>query len=69
MPAARGARIDRIEAAIASLRDEERRFERLGFEIPLGRCREQRRYWEFLRTLFSLEPVPVRSSRMLEAGE
>jgi hypothetical protein len=56
IPVSASARLDRIEAAIVSLRKEERRLSRLGLEIPLRRCREQRRYWEFLRTLLSLEP-------------
>jgi hypothetical protein len=54
VPAAEGARIDRIDAALASLRDEERRLERLGLDGAVARCREQRRYWEFLRTLFTM---------------
>ena len=49
-------RLDRIAAALASLRDEQRRCERLGLETPLARCVEQRRYWEFLGALFALEP-------------
>jgi hypothetical protein len=43
-----------IDAAIASLDGEERRLERLGFEWPLARCREQRRYWQFLAALHSI---------------
>jgi len=53
IPAGSGARFDRIHAALASLRHEERRLERLGLETPLARCRAQRRYWEFLSALFS----------------
>ena len=49
IPAGSGARFDRIHAALASLRHEERRLERLGLETPLA----QRRYWEFLSALFS----------------
>ena len=63
IPAGSGARIDRIDAALASLRHEERRLERLGLETPLVRCRAQRRYWEFLSALFSTsgqEPVAPR---------
>lgn len=52
MPADADTRLDRIEAALASLDAEEHRLQRLGLEIPLGRCREQRRYWNFLRGLF-----------------
>ena len=50
---AAGEIADRIHAALASLRHEERRLERLGLETPLARCRAQRRYWEFLPALFS----------------
>lgn len=52
MPADGAERLDRIRAALVSLDAEERRLQRLGLEIPLGRCREQRRYWTFLRGLF-----------------
>ena len=54
IPAAAGSRSDRIEAALATLEAESRRLERLGFELPMARCREQRRYWMFLSALFSL---------------
>ena len=54
LPEAPACRLDRIEAALASLRNEERRLVRLGFEMPLLRCREQQRYWEFLRGVFSV---------------
>ena len=57
LPATSAERIDRVAAALASLRDEQRRCERLGFEIPLARCQAQRRYWEFLGGLFALEPA------------
>ena len=53
IPTGSGARLDRIQAALASLFHEERRLERLGLETPLVRCRAQRRYWEFLSALFS----------------
>ena len=52
IPASRSGRIDRVRAALSSLREEERRLTRLGLEAPLRRCREQRRYWEFLAALF-----------------
>jgi hypothetical protein len=55
MPDGSGARLDRVDAALASLRDEQRRLERIGFEGPLVTCHEQRRYWEFLGALFSIE--------------
>lgn len=66
MPAGPGARLDGAHAALASLRAEERRLERLGLEPALLRCREQRRYWEFLVALFALPPDP---SRSLPRGE
>jgi len=56
LPATPGARLDDAHAALASLRAEERRLERLGLEDALQRCREQKRYWEFLAALFSLTP-------------
>ena len=56
LPSDPAGRLDRIAAALAGLRDEQRRCERLGLETPLARCAEQRRYWEFLGALFSLEP-------------
>jgi len=56
MPEPAGERLDRVAAALASLRDEQRRLERLGFEIPLARCHQQRRYWQFLGALLALEP-------------
>lgn len=49
MPLHTADRLDRVETALRSLDREEQRLLRLGFEIPLLRCREQRRYWEFVR--------------------
>ena len=37
MPASNVARFDAANAAVASLRDEQRRLQRLGFELPLAR--------------------------------
>jgi hypothetical protein len=54
MPAGMGARMDRVQAAVAVLREEERRLERLGLEEAQTRCREQRRYWEFLAAVFEV---------------
>ncbi len=54
VPAGEGARLDQLDAALASLREEERRLERLGLELALRRCREQRRYWEFLRAVMTM---------------
>jgi len=56
LPAGAGERLDRIAAAIASLRAERRRCERLGLELPIARCEAQLRYWEFLGGIFALAP-------------
>ena len=61
MPAASGRRIDEIAVALATLEAEERRLARIGLELPMARCREQRRYWSFLNGLFSMSesgPAP-----------
>ncbi len=58
MPHTPAMRVDHARAALASLREEERRLERLGLEKALRRCREQLRYWEFLAALFVLPPAP-----------
>jgi hypothetical protein len=58
MPSTTGLRIDHAHAALASLREEERRLERLGLAEALRRCREQLRYWEFLSALFALPAAP-----------
>lgn len=60
MPASRARRLDEAHAALASLREEERRLERLGLDGALRGCREQLRYWEFLAALFALEPLSPR---------
>jgi len=60
VPESTSGRIDRIEAALASLDAEERRLTRLGFETPLQRCREERRYWQFLQALFAVPATPRR---------
>lgn len=54
MPRSETARLDAIHRALASLREEQRRLEHLGLEVPLARCLQQRRYWEFLEALFSV---------------
>ena len=56
MPAEASARMDRVECALVSLREELRRLERLGLDLPLARCRTQVRYWEFLGAMLGLEP-------------
>jgi hypothetical protein len=58
MPPTAGQRFDQAHAALASLREEERRLKRLGLEEALCGCREQLRYWEFLSALFSLPVAP-----------
>ena len=62
VPASEAGKVDRIEAALASLDAEERRLMRLGFEAPLQRCREERRYWKFLQALFSMPRTSRRGS-------
>ena len=57
-PSTTALRVDQAHAALASLRGEERRLERLGLEEALRRCREQLRYWEFLSALFALPAAP-----------
>lgn len=56
MPGSRGARVDAAAAAVASLREEQRRLERLGFELPLARCDRQLRFWRFVSAVCALEP-------------
>jgi hypothetical protein len=63
LPETTAARHDEIQAALRSLREEGRRLERLGLELPLARCHEETRYWSFLAGIFSL-PSDARSSRM-----
>lgn len=54
MPEGAAARLDAARSTLASLRDEERRLERLGLETPLARCHDQVRYWRFVAGLLSL---------------
>lgn len=56
MPAAPGARRDAIDAALRSLKDERRRLERIGFELPLARCHEETRYWSFIQAMCAMTP-------------
>jgi hypothetical protein len=56
MPASTAARLDAANAAVASLREEQRRLQRLGFETPLARCQHQLRFWSFVSAVCSLEP-------------
>jgi len=62
IPGHAGARVDRLDAAIRSLLQEARRLERLGLRHALLECRQQIRYWQFLRALLTLE-LPARPSR------
>ena len=55
MPASAAARLDVAEAALASLHGEQRRLERLGFELPLARCHQQLRFWSFVRAVCAIE--------------
>jgi hypothetical protein len=63
MPEGTASRRDAIEIALASLAREERRLRQLGFQAPLARCRQQRRYWEFLRAVFAVSD-DARSGRV-----
>jgi hypothetical protein len=56
MPEGAGARLDAANAAVDSLREEQRRLQRLGFETPLARCHQQLRFWSFVSAVCSLEP-------------
>jgi len=54
MPASAPARLDMAEAAVVSLRGEQRRLERLGLEWPLARAARELRYWRFVRALCAI---------------
>jgi hypothetical protein len=54
MPESTAAKRDAIEVALASLAREERRLRQLGLQSPLARCRQQKRYWEFLRAVLAV---------------
>lgn len=73
MPATNVARLDAVRAAIASLTEEQRRLERLGFEQPLARCHRELRYWRFLDGLFTVAtgdtPVTGRTGAWRAVGE
>jgi hypothetical protein len=64
MPASAASRLDGAHAALVSLREEERRLERLGLVEALRRCREQLRYWEFLAAIFSLQGMSSKHARL-----
>jgi len=59
VPASPAARRDDITTALRSLREERRRLERLGLELPLARCHHETRYWTFLDALFAVSDAPV----------
>lgn len=59
LPATLEQRLDHIDRARAALADEARRLERIGFEDPLSRCHEERRYWNFLAAVHAMAaPAP-----------
>jgi hypothetical protein len=66
IPAHPGSRLDRIETAIVSLREEERRLQRIGLTGPARTCRQQIRYWEFIGSLFAITHSP--SPRLRKTG-
>ena len=45
-----------LETQTTELREEQERCERLGLELPLARCRERIRYWQFVHGLLSIAP-------------
>jgi hypothetical protein len=57
MPASVAGRLDAAHAAVSSLRDESRRLQRLGFELPIARCHQQLRFWSFVSAVCSLDPA------------
>lgn len=59
LPATLEQRLDHIERARISLAAEARRLERIGFEDPLRRCHEERRYWNFLAAVHGMGAVPA----------
>ena len=67
MPASAAARVDDIERALAALRRERSRFERLGFERPQARCHAELRFWGFLAALHAL-PADAGSSASRDGG-
>jgi hypothetical protein len=58
IPAHPGAREDALAEALVAVRDEQRRFERLGFEEGQARLARERRYWEFVAALYTLPAAP-----------
>jgi hypothetical protein len=66
LPRTLDARLDAIDRARASLDREAHRLGRIGFEAPLERCHEERRYWDFLAVLHHMagRPEPVLADRI-----
>ena len=56
MPATRGAQLDQAHETLRALEVEQRRLERLGFELPLARCHQRLRYWQFVAGMLALSP-------------
>jgi hypothetical protein len=67
MPVAAAARLDQARAALASLRDEQRRLSRLGFETPLVRCHDRMRYWQFVASVLAISTDPTDSAAWKES--
>jgi hypothetical protein len=63
MPVSIEARRDAIERAQRSLDHEARRLQRIGFETPLERCQEERRFWNFLAAVHADGTAPVFEDR------
>jgi hypothetical protein len=66
MPDSLAGRQDGIDTALRSLREERRRLNRLGLDLPLARCHHETRYWNFLSALFTL---PSRSATNTGGGD
>ena len=49
MPVSMTARFDAADAAVNSLREEQRRLQGLGFGLPRARCCKEVRSWSFVR--------------------
>ena len=68
IPVGLGARLDCIHTALVSLENEERRLARLGFETPLARCHEAKRFWSFLDGLFEVAAQEHEGAAILRSG-
>ena len=67
MPAHACDQLDQVTRTLDALAAEERRLQRLGFEIPLARCQNERRFWSFVAAVCTLaaEPESQRIGRSL----